>query len=751
MSHTVDLMLSDHCNILFELDMQKPPRMRKTLTFRKTRSIITDRFKDDVKDRLAHIDTKTDNLDDLINCYNSKLTDVLDEHAPLQTKEITIREHTPWTTEEIRPEKQKLRKLEKKMRKTQLEIDKQLFKDQQKVYKELLNGKRNNHFSKLIQENSHDPKNLFKVINTALHKKEETPFPPGQTDKDLADEFNEYFEGKIENIRHELDGTEESNSLPREDRKYSQVITEFRILSEDEVRKLVTSSANKHCELDPIPTWLLKECIDDVLPIITQIINLSLQFGNMPKSFKQAIIKPLLKKLGLELIKKNYRPVSNLSFISKLIEKAVAGQLIEHLKQNGLYDKFQSAYRQFYSTETALLKVKNDVLMELDNRNVMLLLLLDLSAAFDTIDHRILLNRLSERCGIKGTCLKWFSSYLTDRTQIVKINNSTSDIKKVKYGVPQGSVLGPILFTIYMTPLGEIISECGMKRQMYADDTGLYHSISPIDVVNQDITLNKIKNCIAEVKDFLMSNKLKVNDDKTIFMLLGAQYWLNKLNLNNIQIGETIVEPVDHTKNLGVIFDKEMTMQAHVNYICKRGYYHVKDLFSLRKFLDENDTNTAAHAFVTSIMDYGNSLLYGISDYLIDKLQVLQNSAVRAVKKKRKFDHISEARMSINWLPVEARIKFKYLLLTWKCLNNRAPSYLQDLLVTKSGYRSQYKNVFMVPKSNHVTHGDIAFAKAAPILWNSLPLRIRNIGSMEQFKKHLKTHLFKTYNDKTRL
>ncbi len=457
-------MLCDHCNIPMDVDMRKPPRIKKELTFRKTRSIDKEKFKVDIKSAMENI-TINDNLQEMVSLYNDKLTEVFDKHAPEQTKVITVRKHTPWTTEEIKSEKQLLWKLERKMKKTKLEIDKQNFKAQKLKYKKLLDDKRTEHYSNLIEENTNDPKGLFKVINSALNKKEDTAIPPGVSDNELANEFLDFFDGKIERIRSELDGTD-NNIKPTESHKYQYELTDFRLLTEDEVKKLMTNSGNKYCELDPLPTSLLKDSIDDVLPLITQIINLSLRLGDMPLSLKKAIIKPLLKKLGLELEKKNYRPVSNLAFISKLIEKAVAFQLIDHLKRNNLYDIFQSAYRQFHSTETALLRVKNDVLNAMDNQNITLMLLLDLSAAFDTIDHDILLNRLKERCGIGGTAIRWMRSYLTDRTQIVKINNSISETKPLKYGVPQGSVLGPILFTIYTAPLGEIIEECGLNRQI---------------------------------------------------------------------------------------------------------------------------------------------------------------------------------------------------------------------------------------------------------------------------------------------
>ncbi len=259
--------------------------------------------------------------------------------------------------------------------------------------------------------------------------------------------------------------------------------------------------------ISTIPTNLLKDCKEEALPAITKIINLSLQLGDMPLSERRAIIKPLLKKAGLDLEKSNYRPVSNLSFLSKLIERAVAKQLTKHLKDNKLLDNFQSAYREGHSTETALLRVQNDILMEVDKGNVVLLALLDLSAAFDTIDHGILLKRLSERCGIKGTALKWFKSYLTGRTQTVAIGKSNSEPKSLKYGVPQGSVLGPILFSIYNSPLGDIIRKHNVDYHFYADDTQLYLSFKPKGNDTQESARSKMMECAKEVKAYLTSKK----------------------------------------------------------------------------------------------------------------------------------------------------------------------------------------------------------------------------------------------------
>jgi hypothetical protein len=220
---------------------------------------------------------------------------------------------------------------------------------------------------------------------------------------------------------------------------------------------------------------MLKQCVVTFLPILTLLANLFLSTGEFCASLKTAIVNPLLKEPNLDCdVIKNYRPVSNRSFISKLIEQLVSIQLIAHLTANNLYDKFQSAYRAMHSTETALLHVQNDLLQAVDSQGEAILVLLNLSAAFDTIDHAALLCALERRCGISGIALKWFASYLTDRLQAVRISQSISDFIKVVFGVPQGSDLGPILFTLLTAPLSAIVSLHRLLHHFYADDSQLY-------------------------------------------------------------------------------------------------------------------------------------------------------------------------------------------------------------------------------------------------------------------------------------
>ena len=224
-------------------------------------------------------------------------------------------------------------------------------------------------------------------------------------------------------------------------------LSNFNPTTFSEIRNLIFSSQNKQCEHDSIPTFLLKLCFDELGPTIINIINFSLSEGIFPSSFKQAIVHPLLKKPSLpDDDLSNFRPISNLNFISKILEKVVASRIQSHLLSNSLSSSFQSAYRMFHSTETTLLSIHNDLILAMDRGEVTSLILLDLSAAFDTVDHSILLHRLQHWFGVQGTSLDWFSSYLSSRSQAVSIQNSTSSFSNLSCGVPQGSVPWPTSF-----------------------------------------------------------------------------------------------------------------------------------------------------------------------------------------------------------------------------------------------------------------------------------------------------------------
>ena len=270
-------------------------------------------------------------------------------------------------------------------------------------------------------------------------------------------------------------------------------------MTEGDISAIIKKSTKKSCKLDPIPTQLVVDCLDQLLPVITTIVNCSLSQGVFPEAWKDALVKPLLKKPGLGTAYKNLRPVSNLQFLSKVTEKAVFDQLHCHLAENDLYPLLQSAYRKQHSTEMALLKVVNDIVYNMNHRHVTLLVLLDLSAAFDTLDHKILQQRLETSFGITDSALMWFKSYLSDRSQHVIVDGACSVSIDLSHGVPQGSCLGPLLFTIYASKLLEVIKTCLPIAHAYADDSQLHLSFQPDNELSDTEAITSMERCIKAV------------------------------------------------------------------------------------------------------------------------------------------------------------------------------------------------------------------------------------------------------------
>ena len=229
-------------------------------------------------------------------------------------------------------------------------------------------------------------------------------------------------------------------------------------------------------------------------PLFTSVINESLQTGVFPQDLKEALVKTLLKKANLELIDKNYRSVSNLECMGKTIEYAVTCQLTQHISENSLLELMQSTYRSGHSTEKALLKVETDLLCAIDHQEVVCLILFYLSSAFDTVDHCLLLQRFEVCFGIKEIALEWIRSYLTGRTQEVSVGKLISSQVALSFGVPQGSVLGLILFTLYTCPLGSICTKHDINYHMYADDQQIYLSFKPSKVGDKE-------NCHKKIRD----------------------------------------------------------------------------------------------------------------------------------------------------------------------------------------------------------------------------------------------------------
>ena len=454
---TVSDFLTDHGAVHCDLHLPKPQPLRQSVQYRNYAAIDKEMLRVDIEASTLCLDPAT-SAACLLEQYDATLSALLGKHAPVQTRTITVRPKVPWFSGDIKMAKQKRRQLERKWRQSRLTIYRDLFKEQRRHVNQLISSAKSTYYTAKITEAASDHKQLYNVVNALLIKPEGS-LPDGGSLEQLANRFSVFFQEKVMLIQDNLILKADPNYVPPDDSP-GTVDNKLRIFlpaTEDEVRRLINKSPSKSCALDPVPTWFMKEYLDCLLPSITNIVNLSMSTGIVPTKMKTALVTPLLKKPSLDKdVMKNFRPVSNLSFISKLTERVVLNKLVDHVSRNNLQEKFQSAYKPNHSTETALMRIQNDILMTLDNKRGVLLFLLDLTAAFDTVDHTLLW-AFMRSAGVIGVAHKWFESYLTSRTQTVCLGQTQSDPSELLQGVPQGSVLGPVLFTLYTGPIGQIV------------------------------------------------------------------------------------------------------------------------------------------------------------------------------------------------------------------------------------------------------------------------------------------------------
>jgi len=335
---------------------------------------------------------------------------------------------------------------------------------ERRIYRSLLRNKCESFWMRKINDEKSSPRQLWRSIDVLLGR---GGVP--SCDNIEAQQFHDYFDAKVAGVRSSTDGA----SPPSFTTSSSNVhFTCFEPITIDEVVAAVRVLPDKSCALDPLPTPTLKSVIDVLAPFLTELFNRSLTTGRVPAVFITAYISPRLKKVDPDSLDvQSYRPISNLSILSKLLERLVARQLLDHLSSSGLLPRFQSAYRAHHSTETAVPKVLTDILLAVDAGDLYAIVLLDLSAAFDTVDHGILLHRLDSSYQIVGSVQQWFQSYLSNRLQHVRVGSSSSSPGSMVFGVPQGSVLGVILFFLYSSDLQLIIESHGLCPHLYADDS----------------------------------------------------------------------------------------------------------------------------------------------------------------------------------------------------------------------------------------------------------------------------------------
>ena len=458
------------------------------------------------------------------------------------------------------------------------------------------------------------------------------------------------------------------------------------------------------------------------------------------------MVFPDLKKVTLDpSLCINFRPISNLSFLSKTLERLVTIQILPYLESSGFLPSYQSGFRTNHSTETLLLSMLADILSAIDKSQVSLLALFDVSSAFDMVDHKILLQRLECSYGLKGTPLLWLRSYLTERTQMIISGNSRSKWVPIFLGVPQGSVLGPLLFILYTADITSLIAHHSAKGHLFADDVQAYvHGPS-----SAQLTLcGRIQVLSNHLHAWMSSNRLALNSSKTQLIWFGTPQQLQKLDFPLLAENFPQFTFSTSVRDLGVTLDSTLTFSDHVKNLTRSSYFQLRRIRTIRKSVSLSTLTHIVHAFVCSRIDYCNSILIGLPRVRLSPLQSVLNAAARLPK----FPHISSFMVNqLHWLPLLARIQFKVLVLVLKSKLGTTPKYLRDLIcpplsaASHRPLRSRDRHFLFVPRVRTTLAQTRSFANIGPSLWNALPssLRITLLsGSLPTSLSLLKTSFF---------
>ena len=504
-------------------------------------------------------------------------------------------------------------------------------------------------------------------------------------------------------------------------------------VSEEFVYKELSSlNVSKSTGLDDLPARFIRDGASVLTSPITFIINQSILTETVPSTMKQARVKPLFKK-NSPLDVGNYRPVSILSIVSKVLERSVYNQLYGFLQTNGLLYELQSGFRSKYSTDSCLIHLLDFIRGNNDKGLYTGMIMLDLQKAFDTVDHTILCDKLE---GIGVLSVNWFKSYLSDRIQYVSLKGQVSDPCNVSCGVPQGSILGPLLFLLYVNDMSTSIDE-DCKLLLYADDSAILFVHKDVDFIS--VKLGKV---LEKCSDWLIDNRLSLHLGKTECMLFGPPRKLATVTDFHIRCYDTVIKSTEVVKYLGVQIDRYLKFDYVVNSIVNKVNARLKFMYRNAKCLDFQSRLTICTALIQCHFDYASSAWFSsIGKTQIKRLQVAQNKMIRFILDLGPRVTISEEYLEkVKMLRIADRVTQLRLNHVFNIVNGSAPSYLtQNFVFNEGRTRGANSRNFVIPGHNQCSKNSFTYCAIKD--WNKLPTNIKSCNIKATFKPLVKNFL----------
>jgi len=658
-----------------------------------------------------------------------KIEKLLDEMAPvkkLSHKERGLKK-SPWITHGILNSMNKRDYLYKKFT---LENDpglKSALKISYNSYRNriitLLRISKKQYFSQYFEEHNTNIKKTWEAIRDIINVSKKSSKKINKivhnsqhiTDnRGIADAINNFYTGIGSSIEAKIPQSKKSFQAYLGDSNPNSICLEECTL--EEITKLINSiNVSKACGPFSIPSKLLKEFSNIFSPVLKILVNKSIKEGVFPKLLKYALVCPIYKKSDKTECA-NYRPISILSNLSKIFERAMYNRIDNFLDENNIIYDLQFGFRKNHSTNHALLGIVEKIRNNMDNGLFTCGVFVDLEKAFDTVKHSILISKLRHH-GIRGKVNEWLLSYLSNRTQSVSANGATSTISNVTCGVPQGSILGPLLFIIYINDMHRALLNCSVYH--FADDTNLVFS-------NKDPSkIQRVANSeLAILYDWLCANRLSLNVGKTEFTIFRPPSvpLANRITLT--LAGTKIFESLK-VKYLGIILDSRLTWKIHIDELCKKLGRTVGMLFKIRYQCNKNVLRSLYFSLFESHLSYGLPVWGCANQALIQKLFILQKKAIRAITFSDFRAHTSPIFKDTNTLKVHDLFKYQVSSIMWDYDHNTLPKSLNSLFTkTKNvhSYRTRFANAdkLTVDRVNTHKYGDMSFRVIGAITLNEL-------------------------------
>lgn len=550
----------------------------------------------------------------------------------------------------------------------------------------------------------------------------------------IASNFNCYYISSIEEIV--LSIRDNDNEWLNVNCNLYHSFTHFKLLSLSELVKIVKSLDNKGSAHEILNSKVLREVVDSIGHVILNFINTSLQVGKFPDKLKTSIIVPV-PKVPNTILASEFRPINTLPPIEKVLELAVYYQILDHFNNNQILISNQSGFRQQHSCETALQLTLTKIKYDIDNNKYVLAVFLDLKRAFETIDRDILLKKL-QLYGIGGKVLDWFCDYLSGRAQRVSVGDSMSSDRINNFGVPQGSVLGPLLFITYINDI-DLYINCEFVN-LFADDTLLMCSGQSLAEC-----VNNMNKTLENVDKYLVANKLKINVAKTKAMIFSTKYKCNNIDLNaiNLSIANENIQFVTEIKYLGVILDNILSFNRHFEYISNK---ISKKLYFLSRISNELSLESRITVYTSVVrphFEYCASILYMFNLNKLSQLQKLQNRGMRIILKCNKYTPITFMLSALQWLSVSNRLFYCAMIFIYKILNNLLPKYFNTYITLNSEIHEHFTrnagNIYIQRTKYSLTMNSL-FYKGIDN-FNKLPLELKSSTSLSLFKRGVIEHI----------